>query len=317
MKYNQSLSPGQIPTEFLAKDDQLISFDQLHQEFAATTHGENLKENIRFAHFKAPQLSDQEWVKLLGYDVNNLHHMPLTYGLTRRFLQHHQLNAPAENLLTESEILTLCLTAKTHDRAEAVTGDVNYSLKTDALEKREAGILRQMLLEMTEKYLTAEQIEEIVQTAFNKKSKLGEIFSLIEKIGYLRTALNVWDQSGRSELTKFKLHQPEQKLSNSYPPLSEGTNELDWLVFDVICNQLRTLIAAASNSSSVKAYLESQKAYISEIFDKMPPSVLKFYPPEKQTTKGKEFEYSSKAWQGFLLPALLEEIQEVEASAAQ
>lgn len=314
-KYN-SLPAVNIPTEFPGKADQVISFDQLHQEFASTKHGKKLQGNIRFAPSKADQLPSETWEKLLGKDVNNLHHMPSTYGLTRRYLEFHQRLAPQENLpiLTAPEITIMLLTAATHDRAEALTDDLSYNLKTDDSEQHESQILRKMLLEMTDKYLSVEQIEEIVQTAFNKKSKLGAIFSLIEKIGYLRTALNVWDQAGRSDLSKFKLHQPEQKLADFYPDSKEGANQLDWLVFDVICNQLRTLIAASSTQPSVKAYLESQSAIISEIFDKMPPSVLKFYPGEKETTKGKEYEYSAKAWQEFLRPTFF---AEVDAPAAQ
>jgi hypothetical protein len=291
-----------LATEFTAKDNQSLPFIQLHQEFAITKHGQKLQRRNRFNRYRDPQISSQEWVDLFGQDANNLGHMPLTYGLVRQYLRHYQAQAEISELplLTESEIEILLLTALTHDRAEAVTGDVTYELKTASLEKREAQILRQMLLEMTSKYLSVEQIEQIVQTAFDKQTKLGEVFSIIEKIGYLRTAINVWQ------------HQSRVNSQTTSSPSSHSATKLDWLVFDVISNQLATLVTAIPSHPPLRNYLLNQESIISDIFNKMPLSVIKFYPAENETNKAKQFHYASRYWQQFLNP-----IQEPEVSAAQ
>ena len=187
-------------------DNQYLSFNQVHRRFAESSHGVRLGQNIRYALFKPDGVSNQEWEKTLGIDVNNLHHLNLSLGMTRSFLAncatpdtHWKGIVPTEAVFTAQEQQLLLLTAAVHDWAEAVVGDIPYHDKTQSDEELEMTVLRGLVHEVLGNGTRSVQCDEIadgVQSVLtDTTSKLGRAFNAVERVGYVRTGLRAWNQS--------------------------------------------------------------------------------------------------------------------------
>ena len=53
-------------------DNQL--FLNLHQQISASDYGKKLMKEVRYSRYKPENITNSEWEKLLGEDVNNLKH---------------------------------------------------------------------------------------------------------------------------------------------------------------------------------------------------------------------------------------------------
>jgi len=186
-----------IPTGLNYSDLGLeIPFSEVSRRFEETEYGQNLKNNVRWEPMKTAAVSNSEWRKLLGADVDNFHHMALTDGLTRVFL-----DKISHEGLSEVDLEVLRLTAKTHDWAEGhpKVGDIPYDKKTNQDEDLEQVILAQMLA----KYLPEDacsndpRVPKVLATIFDRESKLWNMFHIIEIIGYVRTGLNAFERRHR------------------------------------------------------------------------------------------------------------------------
>ncbi len=188
----------------------------IHKDFSETNFGKKLLGNVRYDKYRPSHVTEDEWVRLLGADVNNLTHMPLTYGLARAFIGKAREMQP--DLLDDSEEKILLISALIHDWAESITSDISYGDKTAINDSDEVFAFEQNLTAFYE----GEDFELVDkarrEVVFNHDSKLGEIFNAIERVGYLRTALRASD---------ILQNEVEDEL------LRQG---FEWLVFDVMSN---------------------------------------------------------------------------------
>ncbi len=132
MSPETSISCVQIGKEMMVIRD-------INRTFSETEIGQRLNENIRWSMFtEGLILKNGEWQKTLGYDVNNLEHGHLTYGIANRFVVGME-NSDSEIKFSLEEKRLLLLTAIVHDWGEGMTkaGDVNYNRKTKEDEKKE------------------------------------------------------------------------------------------------------------------------------------------------------------------------------------
>jgi hypothetical protein len=191
-------------------DSSPIDFVEIGKQFNATKHGEALKRNIRFATFKPETTSNSEWQSLLGSDVNNLHHLKLSFELTKRFLDHcsnpdssWQGRIPKEATFSPQEQSLLQLTAIVHDWGEAVIGDIPLPNKTKADEEKEMvalrGLIHEVLGENNKKEFCDTIADGVRDVLSDPSTKLGKAFNAIEYVGYTRTALRAWDRSQKVE----------------------------------------------------------------------------------------------------------------------
>ncbi len=216
--------------------------------FANTKHGRRLANEIRYARYNNANVSNQEWVNLLGSDVNNLSHMLVTACLTEDFCSITQKYQPG--FLSEKERALLSVAAVIHDQGEAIIGDITYSDKNNKHEVQEEQAFKKFQDEFSPN-LPFEIKEQITlarsQVVFNSHTKLGKAFNAIERIGYLRTALRA----------EFLLE--SKKAGNSAPGLR-------WLVADVLTNQICQLVKYSKTYVAVNKYLADNNVRISRAF---------------------------------------------------
>lgn len=198
---------------------EFLRFNKIFDKFAITKYGETLRSNIRFSEFKPKNISNDEWVKILGKDVSNLFHLSVSLNITRNFLIHcsnpaitWQKNTPKAALFTSQEQIDLLFTAVTHDWAEAVIGDIPLTSKKDTDENKEMIILRKLIHEILGEEIEERKIDRITNNVHkiltDKNTKLGKAFNAIERIGYVKTAIKAWhlSQGMNNELEKNLRH---------------------------------------------------------------------------------------------------------------
>ncbi|MBI5422239.1 hypothetical protein HZA44_03855 [Candidatus Peregrinibacteria bacterium] len=310
---------AETPHAFLSgmrdQDGNEIEFLDLHRRFAETPMGQALATKARYDRYRPDSIPPAEWERLLGRDVNNLKHMELTYELAQTFLKDMMTaNPPTDErdpILVEPRALThlrhatpknpeqsndwwdarfsareiqiLLLTAIVHDWAEAdpTLGDITYDLKKDTDEKKESQILILMLRNQLGEVLSPETLETVHKTATDRTGKLGEAFNVIERIGYLRTALNAW------------------RATDNPTHSEELINSLQWLCSNVLGNQIPALLKLFPHYEGVRKALDAAVPIIDEAFKTIPDSLFDRYPePEREIQRGKYLS-AKAAWDHF------------------
>lgn len=177
---------------------------ELNNKFAETDYGIILDNEIRFSTFKPEFISNEEWVEMLGPDVNNRLHMERAYLLTRWF-------CAQQPDLTESEKDRLCLTAMVHDWAEAIDGDVPDPLKSDDTMRQEMQSFVKVASSVTEPHDLASRVFPVM---FAKTSRLGKMWRAIEVMGYLETGVRASREAAYSDVwaEKFGLNDYQADL---------------------------------------------------------------------------------------------------------
>lgn len=259
----------------------------IHKAFEKTTFGKSLSENVRYAKYKPEHISNEQWTDLLGADVNNLTHMPLTYGIARAFVKHARVQQP--DLLDPQEEEVLLTTALIHDWGEALTGDVSYGDKTDADEISEMAAFEEHLHEFYNGPDTAliEAAREVVFDHHDQPTKLGEVFNMIEHVGYMRTALRAFDVLRSDRIDE------------------ETRRGLLWLVTDVLSNtqdadfektprliQMKKFAPTATYIDAVSAKIADAMQMVAEHADSVFPNY-----GAREDYKRAQFDAAVKNWQ--------------------
>ena len=259
---------------------ELQRYSELHRAFSETSHGQKMSENIRFAKYNLSGMPNDEWEKLLGRDVNNLEHMSLTHGITVAFIRYCETYQP--ELLTDEEKKMLLLTAITHDWGEAIRGDVSFGDKTQQEEAQEIKDFDLVVDSVSYGSFNYEEIKQAQEIAFDHHgSKLGRIFYTIERLGYMRTALEA------SEIVRAQ-RQPD-----------ETTYGLIWLVADVLSNHMHQdqLLKDSFRYDAVFAAITARHEEIDAAFDLAlrHPTAFENYGQEAQE-KNDSVQLARKQW---------------------
>jgi hypothetical protein len=253
----------------------------IHECFEETEYGRTLAARVRYERYKPAEVANERWIQLLGADVNNLTHMPLTYGLAQDFIR--TADRDQSYPLDDSEKELLQVAALTHDWAEAIVGDITFGDKTDEDERAEAAAFDAYLSGFytgKEAELIQKAREEIIFD-HSGDTKLGRVFNAIERVGYMRTALRA-----HAHLVTDDAQDCE--------------NGLTWLVADVLSQQPIPLIEHAKTLPPVRQYLQNQGDIITEAFKSVSSEVFENYPLEQRTLKQDAFGRSYLAWQEWI-----------------
>jgi hypothetical protein len=248
----------------------------IYNTFKLTKYGEKLAHEVRYEKYKPSSISNDEWIKILGPDVNNLEHMLVTYELSRTFIK-----TSLSNDFTEQESEVLLTSALIHDWAEAIVGDVSFGDRNADIDAKEVYVFHKHL----SKFYTGKNPNhlKLIKDAakdviFNHESKLGKAFNAIERLGYLNTSIRAY-------------HQLANDLSGE---LNDG---LSWLIADVLCNQITSLIKYSDIYQAVETFLNENAGIISKQIALTDENnhIFQKYGDREQEKRG-QFEDVKKAW---------------------
>jgi 5'-deoxynucleotidase YfbR-like HD superfamily hydrolase len=222
---------------------------EVYTAFAESEHGQQLATQVRFERYNLAGVSNERWIELLGRDVNNLEHMPLTNRLTWVMIERLRESQP--DLLDEGEEELLLVAAMVHDWGEAIVGDTTYSEKTDDHETEERKAVAEILSAFEDEEMEG-MIEMIEYAAtnivFNAETKLGKIFNTIERIGYIRTAMRA-------------CRIVEDEIA---PECNEG---LKWLIADVMGNHVSVLLDRIADYPTLYDYFFENRSDLGRTFN--------------------------------------------------
>ena len=260
----------------------------LDTAFRETPQGQTLSAQVRYERYMPADISKEDWVRLLGADVSNMAHMRLTFGLTKAFLKyaeapHESWQGPISEAVrfNPEEKRLLMLTAITHDWAESITGDHSYDLKQAHHEEEEHKVLSGLVQRSD---LSRQDAEAVLSILGDKTSKLGRAFNAIERVGYVRTALQA-------------CHVAERGHAES---IAGARENLSWLVSNVLGNQIEALVGYASTLPPVRNYLSLNRGRISGAFAMVNESAFELYGESEAQTQREKFERAYAAWEQFL-----------------
>mgnify|MGYP001591402849 FL=1 len=180
-----------------------VTFEEIYELFAGSPYGEILRQRVRYGPYKPEELSNEEWVRILGPDVNNLEHLKTTLAVANDFIylaRHPHPEWPfGEVEFSREEEELLCLTAVIHDWGEAVVGDILWHRKTSDIDaEKEFAALNKIIKELCHpryERLLMEKIYLAADIAFLKgDNALNQVFNVIEHIGYANNVFRAWKE---------------------------------------------------------------------------------------------------------------------------
>lgn len=255
----------------------------VHESFVETEFGYRLSNNMRFANKNLADVDNDTWQELLGNDVNNLNHMPVTYGLARGFVDITNRVGPGH--LNDKDTELLLLAAIVHDEAEAIIGDISYGDKTGHDEDLEYEAFKDYINEFHPDY--TEEVRDLILKAYKEvvrdsESRLGRMFNAIEKIGYLRTALRAFDNREGGGLP--------DKLNDS----------MHYLTIDVLLNIVSSITEYSKDYEPVTYFLNFHSVKITNAFESVGIEDFYYYKPEEQEAKATKFYKAHFDWMMWL-----------------
>lgn len=281
------------PTISLVTEE--VPFSHLHASYAESRHGRYLAQAVRYDRYKPRHISNAEWVRRLGADVNNLDHMLLTDQLTVGFLRSCRLARSEDEQVNNLAVFTsheeqlLRLAAIYHDWAEGIKGhyDKSFDQKTEKDEQRElvalARIVRIHAANVTtdtkDENLLVREMGEVRRTILgDKTTKLGQAFNAIERLGYLRTGIRAWTEKGKTDDCS----------------LQEG---FTWLTGNVLGNQIVPLLHYAETYPPIREYLTMNRKIITNVFHCEPSELFKHCETTDERIKQQQrFDQARDAW---------------------
>lgn len=159
--------------EKLVSIESPAQYNEIYHAYKESNYGRLLDGRARFRDFMPYWCSDEQWIKILGADVDNLEHMYYTFDNARDFT--------ALERVSYEDYHSLLVTAITHDWGEAIIGDIPITDKTSQDDRREAIAYRRI-----DNELGFDLSSRVLPVLFGS-SEVAEMFRAIEYIGYCKT----------------------------------------------------------------------------------------------------------------------------------
>jgi 5'-deoxynucleotidase YfbR-like HD superfamily hydrolase len=278
--------------------------------------------DVRFKSFCPPNIYLREWAGLLGADVDIYEHGHLTYIQARNFLSDCACpppiwpkEVPPQSQFSSQEQELLLLKAATHDWAEMFLGDKPWPLKTQRDDEQEAVSLKFIcgrIFPEEKSPVFWKKLNQALEVIADRKSKLGQVFNAIERLGYFRIGLIAWRTSQEAERDQeqaFRIIKDYRQVgfkgiavevAMSREVKLELVDSLRWLTTDVFANHLPVLVDYSEIYPPVFRYLYEMRPIITSAFSQMPESIFEKYDEVEQASKKAQFEEGAEVWADFV-----------------
>lgn len=234
-----------------------------------TKHREQLLSTLRYKRYQRDETSEQ-FARLLGPDVVLGSHPWVVFADARGFikLQNNQPDQP--HRLNTTEQRDLLIAPPIHDLGELEVGDITYDQHTNDHKQKERLHFRALTAEFPEKEMLWQVFDNVV---LDQSSKLGRMFSAIEKFGYLNTALMAYRGVDG------------ERIENWYG-----------LVGNVFSNQIEELLIFSQNYPLIRQQLEQNSPNITQSFEEVSCKKVEFDNAGKPFYKTENFNKAKLAW---------------------
>ena len=286
------MSLAEIPTS-ITIGQQDLSFRSIHKNFSQTEIGKKLNDKTRWERYQIkgddPEntLPNQDWIKIIGQDANNLGHGLMTYRFSRLFIDHlnDSSNPNSEFKLDKRDQEIILFTSISHDWPEGVTekGDASFELKTEEDELQELSLIEGIITDFLGKdsLPIARQVKNVLG---DPTSRLGMVFNAIERMGYCQTGFKAW-----------------QKRENFGEKI---TPKLTLLSNNVLLNNIPRMINYSLDYPPINSFLRNRQNIISNGFSNMPNSIFDLYTEKVDLPKinRSKFKDASERWNSWIKP---------------
>jgi hypothetical protein len=182
----------------------------------------------------------------------------------------------------------LLLAAAIHDWGEGIEGceDITWRKKTNDDDLRERDAMHVVIQDVAARYSDDEdekdkvqsQLERVVdEVVFNKESRLGRAFDVIERVGYLRTAVRSW----------------REQVDVEDPDMMDA---LQWITADVLALHTIPLLRHSQDHFPVLVMLAQNSLSITDAFASMPDHIFEMYDDDEIETMREKFNAARSAW---------------------
>lgn len=234
----------------------------IFQRIAESSSGALMSTRSRFDSraMKPSWVGTEDWRTLLGDDVNNLYHLSRSVEIVDLYQELDQSSSPqipsqypALQTAFGSKYDLLRVVAVLHDIQEALNGDINYHDKNEETERQERFSFMMLSGFLYGDTFSYEMRQELASIIFDRDSELGKEFSIVEKLGYMMTALEAAEVYGN-----------DFKLNHIFPAIDEiQIQELRFGIGQIVVNvlpyQIPQLVKAANASRPVEEFLRRNK----------------------------------------------------------
>ncbi len=235
-------------------------------------------KTLRYKRYRR-QESLKEWKYFLRNDAILLTHAKEMAGLTKKFLEYNHLNGVKISKQVKKE---LAIAAWIHDWGELIIdgegiGDITYDQKNDFHLKTELNIFKKVINNIPnpkERKLLLRIYRDIV---YDQKSELGQIFNVVENLGYLLNAIGVYQGKKSKRIENYK-----------------------GLVGNVLSNQIEKLGRLSSKYPYVEFILNKNNLLISQMFKDIKKSAIPLGTGNKPCFSKEKLENNYRFWISYL-----------------
>jgi hypothetical protein len=231
---------------FKPKDPDVIVSQVLWPTIQRTLkpYAEAFHAEPRYDRFRDPSEGVEEYIHLLGADVDSLTHPIVTLEIVDSFLHTQRTNGGS---VSAEEELLLKAAAVCHDLGEVRletmgVGDISFDQKNPQHEDVELQVFELLVRGMPE-YQQEVFDKAYAQVVQDRISNLGKMFNACERVGYVKTAIRAFQGVDGRQMKNWK-----------------------GLVGNVLMNQTEALLGYAHKYTYVREFLETNVKVIGMMF---------------------------------------------------
>lgn len=261
-------------------DDTNTEAQQVYRLFSNTRYGRRLAGRTRYERFRPVGYSVKHWERLLGPDVNNLHHMRRTITVARWFVRAEHKLQP--RLFSKREAVLLSITAALHDQAEAIIGDIPHGKKTPAQRQAEQQTLRDYEAAFAPRLrgpaLRLYRYGRDHIAFADDTQKLPAAFKTIELIGFMENMLAAREKLAMLTNMTLGSRQANYLGVHTETERKKLITTLERLSAEVLgCGAIEQLIDLGSRFASTHLFLRRHASEISTGFASIKNSTFNWY----------------------------------------
>lgn len=205
-----------------------ITVSKLERSFhqVLKTHEDLLHTLLRYDIFRDSSIESPDvWITLLGPDVDSLTHPEVTVGIAKQFVKNNRIGGFS---ISDQEEVDVIVASWVHDWGEIIVGDITYENKSQDDEVKEMYAFNEIAKEIQNADIRRYVTDIYHTVVLNPKTRTGAMFKIIERIGYMETALRAFAGVELQKIGNWR-GLAGNVLSNQIPALLESRDRYPYV----------------------------------------------------------------------------------------